>query len=220
MWFVIKAVGWTYILQIDIFLSRHGFRISSRICKLLFESITFLFTNSHATFSKEVKLIHWFPNKYVITGLPLTVSGQWCPLVTRPIDANHSHFTTLKCNFCYNHMNLWFIRNRLDILVIPIALLHWNKMKIPPYVTFCRVNKDVKRQIHWDVQQCVATFTLRQCTLAGPVYNGMPLVDQVYTVVPLVTPVNTRMAHWNTTGETGKNLAGAKPLSEPMLEYC
>ena len=51
------------------------------------------------------------------------------------------------------------------------------------------------------------SLTLNQCTLAGPVYTempGMPLVDPVYTGIPLGDPANTCTCrvHWNTTGKT------------------
>ena len=59
------------------------------------------------------------------------------------------------------------------------------------------------------------SLTLSQCTLAGPVYTGMPLVDPVYTGTPLEklswnSPTlechwrnsNFYSIHWNTTGGT------------------
>ena len=46
------------------------------------------------------------------------------------------------------------------------------------------------------------SLTLSQCTLAGPVYTGMPLVDQVYIVIPLGDSASTCRVHWNTTGKT------------------
>ena len=45
-------------------------------------------------------------------------------------------------------------------------------------------------------------LTLSQCTLAGPVYTGMPLDDPVYTGIPLGHPANTCRVHWNTTRKT------------------
>ena len=55
-------------------------------------------------------------------------------------------------------------------------------------------------------------LTLSQCTLAGPVYTGMPLechwLTQCYTGIPLGVPANTCRVHWNTTG---KNLAKTAP---------
>ena len=41
----------------------------------------------------------------------------------------------------------------------------------------------------------MTTLTLSQCTLAGPVYTGMPLADPV-------------SVHWDTTGRPSKYLQG------------
>ena len=63
--------------------------------------------------------------------------------------------------------------------------------------------------------QLVYSLTLSQCTLAGPVYTGMPLVDPVYTGTPLeklswnspTLECHWRILvesapHWDATGET------------------
>ena len=65
------------------------------------------------------------------------------------------------------------------------------------------------------LQDKIITLTLSQCTLAGPVYTGMPLADSVYTGIPLDDPanivghtgtplekLNETVPLWNATGET------------------
>ena len=46
------------------------------------------------------------------------------------------------------------------------------------------------------------TLTLSQCTLAGPVYTGMPLVDPVYTGRPSEYLQGTLEHHWKSLVET------------------
>ena len=46
----------------------------------------------------------------------------------------------------------------------------------------------------------IPNLTLSQCTLAGPVYTEMPLVDPMCTGTSLGDPANTCRVHWNTTG--------------------
>ena len=45
------------------------------------------------------------------------------------------------------------------------------------------------------------TLIPSQCTPAGQVYTGMPLVDPVYTGITLGDPANTCRVHWNSTGK-------------------
>ena len=65
----------------------------------------------------------------------------------------------------------------------------------PPPLPPCCHNTELHTRRLW-------TLTLSQCTLAGPVYIGMSLVDPVYTGIPLGDPANTCRVHWNTTGKT------------------
>ena len=72
-----------------------------------------------------------------------------------------------------------------------------------------------RQNVFYDANSFVHPLTLSQCTLAGPVYTGMPLVDPVYTVTPLEklcwnSPtlechwrnLIETVPHWNATGET------------------
>ena len=72
---------------------------------------------------------------------------------------------------------------------------------------------------------CFITLTLSQCTLAGPVYTRMPLVNPVYTGILLGDTADACRVHWNTTGKKYLKLAHAGlPLEKletfsPTLEH-
>ena len=51
------------------------------------------------------------------------------------------------------------------------------------------------------------SLTLSLCSLTGPVYTGMPLVDPVYTGITLGDPLSTCRVYWNTTGKHSLNCA-------------
>ena len=59
--------------------------------------------------------------------------------------------------------------------------------------------------IWYDVERCFYTLTLSQCTLAGPVYTGMPLECHWLTQCTLEHHWKNLVEtapHWNATGES------------------
>ena len=79
--------------------------------------------------------------------------------------------------------------------MLKLKLIHVNKEG--PISTAELICNDTGSQDY----QNNTSLTLSQCTLAGPVYTGVPLVDTVYIGLPLANPANAFRVHWNATGK-------------------
>ena len=122
------------------------------------------------------------------------ISGDLLIRISKYIQRTLFHYLNL------NNANGWYFRFdddtkfRLSIHIIAIIIKPDKLNRQNPI--YCM--KDNWENLH----NLEPTLTLSQCTLAGPVYTGMPLVDPVYNGIPLGDPANTSMVHWNTTGQT------------------
>ena len=132
---------------------------------------------------------NWFhPINHIVNIIVKT----WAPLSQDHWLIMHSH---VLARFDFYHMRSIDVTRYVHLEHLVSVAHRWWRM----YISFERV----------------ITLTLSQCTLAGPVYTGMPLVDPVYTVIPLEklswnSPtlechwrnLVKSAPHWNAPGET------------------